>query len=95
LNAIWKNGQVVLEGQPDWPEGRRLVVRDEPRQPFEFMSEEEQSDDPEAIRQWIEDLRSIPPVPEDPVADAEWKAWQEKMRAYNIEAMRKQFEEMP
>jgi hypothetical protein len=60
---------------------------------IEFMTEEEQSDDPEAVQQWIDDLRAIPPVPVDPEREAEWRAWSEKMRQFNVEAMRKQFEE--
>jgi hypothetical protein len=26
IQALWKNGEVVLKGQPDWPDGSRLVV---------------------------------------------------------------------
>jgi hypothetical protein len=89
LKAIWKGGQVVLEGHADWPEGRRLIIREEPLPEIEFMTEDEQSDDPEAIQQWIDDLRTIPPVPENPAKEAERQAWEEKMRSFNIEAVRK------
>jgi hypothetical protein len=60
---------------------------------FDFMTEDEQCDDPVLVQEWIDDLRSIPPVPEDPEKEAEWQAWEEKMRQFNIEAVRKQFEE--
>ena len=60
---------------------------------IEFMTEDEQSDDPEGVEQWIDDLRSIPPVPENPEKEAEWRDWDEKMRQFNVEAVRKQFEE--
>jgi hypothetical protein len=60
---------------------------------FEFMTEDEQSDDPMVVQEWIDDLRSIPPVPENPEKEAEWREWEEKMRLFNIEAVRKQFEE--
>ena len=60
---------------------------------IDFMTEDEQSDDPEAVEQWVDDLRSIPPVPENPEKEAEWRAWDETMRQFNIEAVRKQFEE--
>jgi hypothetical protein len=33
---------------------------------FDFMTEDEQGDDPSSIQEWIDDLRSIPPVPENP-----------------------------
>jgi hypothetical protein len=93
LKAIWTNGQVVLEGHADWPEGRRLIVQEEILPGADFMTEDEQSGDEEAIQQWIDDLRTIPPVPEDPARESEWQAWEEKMRLFNIEAVRKQFEE--
>ena len=93
LKAIWKDGQVVLEGHADWPEGRRLIVQEETLPGVEFMTEDEQSDDPEAIQQWIDDLRTLPPVPDNSAKDAEWQAWEEKLRLFNIEAVRKQFEE--
>ncbi len=60
-----------------------------------FMTEDEQSNDPEAIQQWIDDLRGIPPVPEDPNLDVDSETWDEKMRQFNIEAVRRQFEEGP
>jgi hypothetical protein len=60
---------------------------------IDFMTEDEQSDDPEEVERWVDDLRSIPPVPENPEKEAEWRAWDEKMRQFNIEAVRKQFEE--
>ncbi len=60
---------------------------------IDFMTEDEQDDDPEVVQQWIDDLRSIPPVPESPEKEAEWRAWDEKMRQFNIEAVRKQFEQ--
>jgi hypothetical protein len=38
------------------------------------MNEDDQGDDPEAIQRWIEDLRSIPPVPENRGNEADWQA---------------------
>jgi hypothetical protein len=64
-----------------------------PMESLKFMTEDEQSDDPNSVQEWIDDLRSIPPVPTNPEKEAEWRAWGEKMRQFNIEAVRKQFEE--
>jgi hypothetical protein len=60
---------------------------------IDFMTEEQQTDEPETLQRWIEELRSIPPVPEEPEREAESRAWDETMRRFNIEAVRKQFEE--
>ncbi len=59
---------------------------------IDFMTEDEQSDDLLAIQEWLNDLQSLPPVPVNAEKEAEWAAWEEKMRAFNIEAVRKQFE---
>ena len=60
---------------------------------LDFMTEDEQGDDPVLVQQWIDDLRSIPPVPANPEKEAEWRVWEEKMRHFNVDAVRKQFEE--
>ncbi len=113
VRGIWKNGQVVLDGAADWPEGRPLVITDDPLAAADddmeerekdfppdsplaglrFMTEDEWSDDPEEIRKWIEDLEADEPLPEDPLEEEKSREWEAKMRAYNIEAVRRQFEE--
>ena len=64
LKATWQNGQLVFDEKPDWPEGKRVEVIDaEPADHnFQFMTEEEQGDDPESIQRWIERVRAIPPM---------------------------------
>ena len=93
LEATWVNGRVHLESQPEWPEGRRLIVREADEPEIEFMTEEEQSDDPQAIHEWIDELRAIPPVPEMPDPGEKRAAWEETMHRFNIEAVRRQFEQ--
>jgi hypothetical protein len=59
---------------------------------FDFMSEEEQGDDPRLVQEWIDDLQPIPAVPEDAVKETDLRAWDDKMRQYNIEAVREVLE---
>jgi len=107
IKGVIRAGQVVVDRAIDLPDGSEvtIVARSESPEtselreaiaqlePIRFMTEEEQSDDPDAIQQWIDELRAIPPLPEDPEDEAKRLAWEAKMRDYNIEAMRKQFEE--
>ena len=65
VKATWKNGQVVLDGRADWPEGRRLVVAEAP-----FVEDDDQPDDPDAIAQWITEFDAIPPLEMTPIAGA-------------------------
>jgi hypothetical protein len=50
VKATWNNGQVVLDHAADWPEGRRLVIAEEPSAEIQFMTEEDQRDDPESVQ---------------------------------------------
>ncbi len=71
IKAIWKNGQVLLDRPADWPEGRRLVVTEDRPADIEFMTKDEQSDDPAAIERWIEELGSLPALTMTPEEEAE------------------------
>ena len=58
------------------------------------MTEDEQSDDPELVEQWVDDLQSIPPVPENPGEGSRVAGLGRGDAAkFNIEAVREQFEE--
>lgn len=93
VKATWKNGQVHLDGQADWPEGRRLVVAEDRLTDIDFMTENEQADDPKAIEQWIAELDALPALTMTPAQEAEMVAWRRKAKEFNLEALRRQMEE--
>lgn len=93
IKATWKNGQIIPDGPVNWPDGCRLVICEEPSGDIQFMTEEEQGDDPAAIQQWIEELRALPPLPMTPEQEAQLLAWRQKMKEFNVEAVRRQMEE--
>jgi hypothetical protein len=93
IKATWKNGQIIPDGPVSWPEGCRLVVREEPPGHIAFLTEEEQGDDPAAIQQWIDELRALPPLSITPEQEAELLAWRQRMKEFNIEAVRRQMQE--
>ena len=66
MKAFWKDGEIVLEGHADWPEGCRLIVQEELPPGIILSTEDKQRNDPEAIQRWVDDVRPIPPVPENP-----------------------------
>ncbi len=57
------------------------------------MTEQQQGDDAESIQQWIDELRAIPNLTMSPAQEAEILAWRQKVKEYNVEAVRKQMEE--
>ena len=99
MPGVYRNGKVTLDASPDWPEGLKvevvpnMVEREHDDYNFPTMTEEEQSDDPTAIRKWIEDVSAIPPLDWSDEEIAAIEAWRDKVKAFNIEAVRKQFME--
>lgn len=93
ITGTIQNGHVVLDATPAWPEGSRVVVEPLPFPEITGMTEEEQGDDPESIARWIAAFDAIPPLVMDPREEAEWLAWRQKVKEYNIEAVRRQMEE--
>lgn len=93
IKATWKNGQIVPDGPVDWTEGCRLVIQPESFSEIEFMTEEEQGDDPESIARWLAEFDAIPRLPMTAEEEAELMAWRQKMKAFNVEAVRRQMEE--
>ena len=84
LTGTWKNGQVILDGPADWPEGCRVVVIRESVPDFLGRTGDEQADDPESIARWIAAFDAIPPLEMTPEDEAEWQAAREAQKAYEI-----------
>jgi hypothetical protein len=93
VKATFLKGQIVPDGPVSWQEGCRLVVRPEVPDEIEFLTEAEQSDDPDELRRWIEELRACPPLPMTADQEAEMVAWRQKVKEFNLEAVRRQMEE--
>lgn len=77
IKATWHDGQVVLETPPDWPEGRRLVVLDDP-----VPGDDIQADDPESIARWIAEFDAIPPLDMTAEEEAEWQTARKAQKDY-------------
>ena len=69
-----------------------MVVQSDASEGFEFATEDEQSDDPASIERWVAALAALPAIEEVPAEEAVRRAWDETMRAFNLEAVRRQFE---
>src|SRR5271170_7757739 len=89
VKAMWKNGQVVLEGQVDWPEGRRLVVAEDI-----VTDDDEQPDDPETIARWLAEFEAIPPLEMTAEEEAEWQAARKAQRDLEKSTFNERAEEL-
>jgi hypothetical protein len=99
MNAItgtWKNGQIIPDNPVDWPEGCRLVIEPVPASSEKIgLDESEWGDDAASLARWDAWLKTIEPLE---LSEGERKAqaeFEEKMRQYNLEAVRRQMEEGP
>lgn len=93
VTATWQNGQIVPDGPVNWPEGCRLNIQPASTEQITGMTEEEQGDDPESIRRWIEEFDAIPPLPMTTEEEADLVASRNKARAFNLDAVRRQMDE--
>jgi hypothetical protein len=93
IKATWKNGQIVPDGPVNWREGSRLIIHVESPADIVFMTEEEQGDDPEAIQRWIDEVRALPPLPMTPEQEADLLAWRQRVKEFNLEAVRRRMQE--
>jgi hypothetical protein len=94
ITATWKEGQILPDAAGDWPEGCRLRV--EPLEPQERIGirEEDWSNTPERIADWLEWYDSLEPLEFTPDEEADIAAWRQRVREYTIVNMDKSVENL-
>jgi hypothetical protein len=93
INGIFKNGRLELGGQPDWPDGTHVLI--EPTlapQDKIGLDESEWRDDPASLADWEARIQTIEPLEYTPEA-ARIADFDEQMRQYNLEAVRRQMQD--
>jgi hypothetical protein len=94
MNAITgtvKNGQIVLDGPTNWPEGCRVIIEPESNKNGWKITEDEQSENPEAIRKWLEDFDAIPPLEMTLEEETHWQVDRQAIKNYTLAKMKEQF----
>ena len=95
IKATWINGRIVPAEPVDWPEGSELLAGPVLTGERIGRTEEEWRDDPESIAAWIAAVEKIEPLIWADGEREEYERYREQCRQFNIEAVRKQMEEMP
>jgi len=99
MNAIRgfvKNGRISLDAPPEWPEGCPILV--EPiTTPIEKIGidESEWRDDLASLRDWEAWIKTIELLEFTQDEQTAFARFNEAMRQYNVEAVRRQMEEGP
>jgi len=98
IETTIQNGRIDVPAPANLSDGTRVLVDVTPvpyancHAEVRFMTEEEQSDDPEAIEKWIAEVQALPGLTMTPEQEAEMLAWRKKEREYNLEAARREME---
>ena len=95
IKATWTNGRIVPAEPVDWPEGIELLVEPVPAGEKIGMTEDEWRDDPKSIAAWIAAVDKIEPLIWAKGEREKYERYREQSRQFNIEAVRKQMEDMP
>jgi hypothetical protein len=93
IHGTFIDGTIIFDRPPDWPNGKRVVIEAISQPAIEMMTEDDQGSDPESIARWLALADAVPLATSSPLDDPEVVAWREKMRQYNVEAVRKQMQE--
>jgi hypothetical protein len=94
IKATWSHGQIVPREPVDWPEGCDLVVEPLPVVADKVgLDESEWRDDPASRADWDAWIRTIEPLEFSAEEEARFARFDEELRRYNIEAVRRQMQE--
>jgi hypothetical protein len=78
IKATWTNGQVVLDGQVDWPEGLRLFIEPDPSGLHPSLADRDGTLTPGEIEEILAAMDQMEPLE---MSDAELAAWEADRRA--------------
>jgi hypothetical protein len=96
VEATVQNRRIEVSAPDDWPDGTKVMVDVVPvpvgnrLDDVDFMTEDEQSDDPDVIKRWIAELEALPGITMNPEEEMEMLAWRRKEKEFNLEAARRE-----
>ena len=93
IRATWKNGRIVPDVPVDWPEGCRLTVEPEVVESTPIgVRDDDWSDSPEAVADWLAWYDSLEPLDFAPEEEANLADWRQRVKEYTIANMHKGIE---
>ena len=96
VKARWKSGQIILDQPVDWPDDCEVLVEliAVPSEKI-GIDDADWTDSPDSLADWDAWIRSVEPLDYTLEEDASWARFNEEMRRFNIEAVRRQMEAAP
>jgi hypothetical protein len=83
MNSVcgtFKNGQIVLDGPADWPEGCRLRIIADSGETIDTETPET----PEQIEEWLRWYHALEPLEFTPEEEANLTAWRQQKKELDI-----------
>jgi hypothetical protein len=95
IRATWKDGQVVLDGPVDWPDGSRLVIEPDPSPGRPASQREDEGPmTPEETARTLAAMDKVEPFDLTAAEAADLAAWEQKGNEYTIANMDKGIEDV-
>ena len=96
IRATVKSGRLELDAPPDWPEGTEVFIEPMNTQCEKIgIDESEWSDSPASLADWQTWIQTIEPLEFTPEESRTMADFDNRMRQYNVEAVRRQMQERP
>lgn len=89
IHATWKNGQIILDGPVDWPDGLRLRVDPDRSQSEPPGPGDDEPMTPDEIARTLAAMDRIEPFDLTPDEAADLQAWEQTVKEYTIANMDK------
>ena len=95
VRAIWKDGKIVPANPVDWPDGCEVLIEPVAEPNVRIgINESDWRDDLDALADWASWLATLQPLEFTQDEEAAMARFDEQMRHYNIEAVRRQMEDL-
>jgi len=96
IKPIVKGGKLELQAPPDWPDGTEVIIEPMTVSREKIgLDESDWRDDPLSLADWDSWIKTFLPLESSPEEAAGIAAFEERMRQFNIEAVRRQMQEHP
>jgi hypothetical protein len=93
IKAIIRGGRLELKAPPDWPDGTEVLIEPTAASGDAIgIDESEWRDDPASLADWEAWIATIEPLEFTPEEAARATEFDERMREYNVEAVRRQMQ---
>jgi hypothetical protein len=90
--GVYQRGRVTLDTPVDWPEGHRVVVEPEHSGAMEMENEEEHTQEPHALDEWLARFDALEPLEFTPQDEARIAKAREEVRRVTVEAVKRKME---